>query len=152
MTSLSDVFKAYDIRGVVPDRLTPPQFRAIGMAVARFTGGPSLLVARDMRQSGAALSRAFADGARSEGVPVVDLGLASTDLLYFAAGSLDAPGAMFTASHNPARYNGLKLCQSGARPIGRDTGLAEIQHTAESILDDWGPAGPPDLDPDRLAP
>ncbi len=152
MTSLSDVFKAYDIRGVVPDQLNTTQFRAIGMAVARFTRAPSLLVARDMRESGIALSRAFADGARSEGVSVIDLGLASTDLLYFAAGSLDAPGAMFTASHNPARYNGLKLCLSGARPIGRDTGLADIQHTAEALLDAWGTEGPPELDPDGLAP
>ncbi len=152
MASLSDVFKAYDIRGVVPDQLNSTQFRAIGMAVARFTGDTTLLVARDMRESGVPLSRAFADGARSEGVSVIDLGLASTDLLYFAAGSLDAPGAMFTASHNPARYNGLKLCRSGARPIGRDTGLAEIQRTAESLLDSWGPGGPPELDPGRLAP
>jgi phosphomannomutase len=83
---------------------------------------------------------------------VIDLGLASTDLLYFAAGSLDAPGAMFTASHNPARYNGLKLCQAGARPIGRDTGLNEIQSTAESLLDEWGTSGPPRLDPSALAP
>ena len=103
-------------------------------------------MARDMRQSGVELSRAFADGARSEGVAVIDLGLASTDLLYFAAGSLDAPGAMFTASHNPARYNGIKLCLAGARPIGRDTGLAEIQATAEALLDEWGAGGPPDLD------
>src|ERR1700728_2460719 len=150
--SLSSVFKAYDIRGVVPDELNAEQFRAIGMAVARFTGGPTLLVARDMRESGVELSRAFADGARSEGVAVIDLGLASTDLLYFAAGSLDAPGAMFTASHNPARYNGLKLCPAGARPIGRDTGLDEIQSTAESLLDEWGSGGPPRLDPARLCP
>jgi phosphomannomutase len=152
MGSLSTVFKAYDIRGVVPDELNAEQFRAIGMAVARFTGGPRLLVARDMRESGVELARAFADGARSEGVAVTDLGLASTDLLYFAAGSLDAPGAMFTASHNPARYNGLKLCQSGARPIGRDTGLDEIQAIAESLLDEWGNSGPPPVDPNRLAP
>jgi phosphomannomutase len=152
MTSLSSVFKAYDIRGVVPDELNADQFRAIGMAVARFTGGPKLLVARDMRESGIELSRAFAEGARSEGVAVIDLGLASTDLLYFAAGSLDAPGAMFTASHNPAQYNGLKLCLAGARPIGRDTGLAEIQATAESLLEEWGSGGPPELDPRSLAP
>ena len=152
MTSLSSVFKAYDIRGVVPDELNADQFRAIGMAVARFTGGPELLVARDMRESGIELSRSFAEGARSEGVAVTDLGLASTDLLYFAAGSLDAPGAMFTASHNPARYNGLKLCLAGARPIGRDTGLAEIQATAESLLEEWGSGGPPELDPKSLAP
>jgi phosphomannomutase len=152
MTSLSSVFKAYDIRGLVPDELNAHQFRAIGMAVARFTGGPKLLVARDMRESGIELSRAFAEGARSEGVAVTDLGLASTDLLYFAAGSLDAPGAMFTASHNPAQYNGLKLCLAGARPIGRDTGLAEIQATAESLLAAWGSDGPPELDPASLAP
>jgi phosphomannomutase len=152
MSRLSDVFKAYDIRGVVPDQLDAAQFRAIGMAVARFTGAPTVLVARDMRDSGVELAGAFADGVRSEGTAVVDLGLASTDLLYFAAGSLDAPGAMFTASHNPARYNGLKLCQSGARPIGRDTGLDEIQATAEALLDSWGDAGPPALDPAGLAP
>src|SRR5664279_1650753 len=150
MVSLSTVFKAYDIRGIVPDELTALQFRAIGVAVARFTGAPTILVARDMRESGAALSEAFALGARSEGATVVDLGLASTDLLYFAAGSLDAPGAMFTASHNPAKYNGLKLCLSGARPIGRDTGLTEIQATAEGLLDDWGADGPPEPDPAGL--
>jgi phosphomannomutase len=152
MGSLSTVFKAYDVRGVVPDDLNADQFRAIGVAVARFTGAPRILVARDMRESGVELSRAFADGARSEGVAVTDLGLASTDLLYFAAGSLDAPGAMFTASHNPAKYNGLKLCLSGARPIGRDTGLVEIEATAEALLAEWGPDGPPATDPDRLAP
>src|SRR5580698_3805016 len=152
MTSLSDVFKAYDIRGLVPEQLNAEQFRAIGMAVARFTGSPTMLVARDMRESGVELSAAFADGVRSEGTAVIDLGLASTDLLYFAAGSLDAPGAMFTASHNPAQYNGLKLCLSGARPIGRDTGLAEIQATAEALLDTWGRGGPPVLDPERMAP
>ena len=100
-----------------------------------------------MRESGVELSEAFALGARSEGATVIDLGLASTDLLYFAAGSLDAPGAMFTASHNPAQYNGLKLCQAGARPIGRDTGLAEIQATAEALLDAWAADGPPTADP-----
>jgi phosphomannomutase len=150
MASLSHVFKAYDIRGVVPDDLNALQFRAIGVAVARFTGAPTILVARDMRESGVELSGAFALGARSEGADVVDLGLASTDMLYFAAGSLDAPGAMFTASHNPARYNGLKLCLSGARPIGRDTGLVEIQATAERLLDEWGTDGPPEPDPSTL--
>jgi phosphomannomutase len=146
MTSLSSVFKAYDIRGLVPDELNADQFRA------RFTGGPELLVARDMRESGVQLSAAFAEGVRSEGVAVIDLGLASTDLLYYAAGSLDAPGAMFTASHNPAQYNGLKLCLSGARPIGRDTGLVEIQATAEALLDEWGADGPPPVEPGSLAP
>src|SRR5271165_1133306 len=152
MADLSNVFKAYDVRGVVPDELNDTQFRAIGVATARFTGEDRLLVARDMRPSGVELAGAFGLGARSEGVTVVDLGLASTDLLYFAAGSLDAPGAMFTASHNPARYNGLKLCLSGARPIGRDTGLTEIQAMAEALLDEWGSTGPPELDPSELAP
>ena len=151
MSSLSHVFKAYDIRGVVPDDLNAVQFRAIGVAMARFAGAPRLLVARDMRESGVELAKAFSDGVRSEGVAVTDLGLASTDLLYFAAGKLDSPGAMFTASHNPARYNGLKLCLSGARPIGQDSGLAEIQATAEALLDEWGADGPPALDSGSLA-
>jgi phosphomannomutase len=109
--------------------------------MARFAGAPELLVARDMRQSGVELSQAFSDGVRAEGVSVTDLGLASTDFLYFAAGHLDAPGAMFTASHNPAQYNGLKLCLSGARPIGRDTGLADIQAEAEKLYGE--PVPPP---------
>src|ERR1700732_556912 len=134
MTRLANVFKAYDIRGVVPDDLNADQFRAIGVAMARFAGAPRLLVARDMRESGVELSKAFSDGVRSEGVAVTDLGMASTDFLYFASGRLEAPGAMFTASHNPAQYNGLKLCLSGARPIGRDTGLADIEAVAEELL------------------
>ncbi len=150
MTSLSNVFKAYDIRGIVPDELNALQFRAIGVAVARFADAPTILIARDMRDSGVELAEAFALGARSEGASIVDLGLASTDLLYYAAGSLDAPGAMFTASHNPAKYNGLKLCLSGARPIGRDTGLTQIQATAEMLLEAWAADGPPPTDPATL--
>src|SRR3984885_388572 len=134
MTRMDQVFKAYDVRGTVPDQLDATMCRAIGRAVARFAGAPEILVARDMRVSGVELSKAFSDGVRSEGVSVTDLGMASTDFLYFAAGHLDAPGAMFTASHNPARYNGLKMCLSGARPIGRDTGLADIQAGAEELL------------------
>jgi phosphomannomutase len=137
---MDQVFKAYDVRGTVPDQLDATMCRAIGRAMARFAGAPEILVARDMRESGVALSEAFSDGVRAEGVAVTDLGMASTDFLYFAAGRLDAPGAMFTASHNPARYNGMKLCLSGARPIGRDTGLAEIQTIAETVLDE--PPGP----------
>ncbi|MHB1716208.1 MAG: phosphohexomutase domain-containing protein [Acidimicrobiales bacterium] len=152
MTSLGDVFKAYDIRGTVPEQLDPLQFRAIGAAFARFAGAPTVLVARDMRESGVALSEAFSLGARSEGAAVIDLGLASTDLLYFASGMYDAPGAMFTASHNPARYNGCKLCLAGARPIGRDTGLAEIQATAEELLGEWSAGGAPPLAEADLAP
>ena len=134
MSRMDQVFKAYDIRGTVPDQLDAAMCQAIGRAMARFAGAPKILMARDMRQSGVELSKAFADGVRSEGVAVTDLGMASTDFLYFAAGKLDAPGAMFTASHNPAKYNGIKLCLSGARPIGRDTGLAEIEEMAESLL------------------
>jgi phosphomannomutase len=129
------VFKAYDIRGTVPDQLDSDLCRAIGSAVARFTGADRLLVVRDMRPSGVELSKAFSYGARALGTTVVDLGMASTDFLYFAAGTLDAPGAMFTASHNPAGYNGIKLCQAGARPIGQDTGLAEIQRLAIEYLE-----------------
>jgi phosphomannomutase len=144
MTRMDDVFKAYDVRGTVPDQLDATMCRAIGRAMARFAKAPEILIARDMRESGVALSEAFSDGVRAEGVAVTDLGMASTDFLYFAAGRLDAPGAMFTASHNPARYNGMKLCLSGARPIGRDTGLAEIQAIAETLLDEPpGPASAP---------
>ena len=134
MADPRDVFKAYDIRGTVPDQLDADLCRAVGAAVARFTKARRLLVARDMRPSGVELSRAFAEGARAEGTAVTDLGLASTDFLYFASGHLDAPGAMFTASHNPAEYNGIKLCLSGARPIGRDTGLTEIEAMTADLL------------------
>ncbi|MGH9081878.1 MAG: phosphomannomutase/phosphoglucomutase [Acidimicrobiales bacterium] len=133
MTGTGDVFKAYDIRGTVPDQLDAGLCRAVGAATARFTGARRLLVCRDMRPSGVELSAAFADGARAEGTAVTDLGMASTDFLYFASGTLDAPGAMFTASHNPASYNGIKLCLAGARPIGRDTGLAEIESLAAGL-------------------
>jgi phosphomannomutase len=128
------VFKAYDVRGIVPDQLDAAMCQAIGRAMARFAGTPQIAVCRDMRESGVELAAAFSDGVRSEGVDVTDLGMASTDFLYFSSGHLNAPGAMFTASHNPARYNGLKLCLSGARPIGRDTGLVEIETEAEKLL------------------
>jgi phosphomannomutase len=134
MSRFDTVFKAYDIRGTVPDQLDAGMARAIGAAFARFAGAPKVLIARDMRPSGIELSMAFADGVTAQGVDVVHLGLGSTDLLYFAAGAFDAPGVMFTASHNPAQYNGIKLCLAGARPIGADTGLAEIRKDAEAIL------------------
>ncbi|HXW31809.1 MAG TPA: phosphomannomutase/phosphoglucomutase [Acidimicrobiales bacterium] len=141
---LSDsVFKAYDIRGTVPDQLDAATCRSVGWAFARFADVPRLLVARDMRASGPELAASFTEGVRSAGVDVVDLGLASTDLLYFASGRLDAPGAMFTASHNPAAYNGIKLCLSGARPVGQDTGLATIKSMAADAPGgtDGGPRG-----------
>ncbi len=134
MGATSEVFKAYDIRGTVPAQIDASMCRAIGGAMARFTRAPRLLVARDMRESGAALSDAFAEGARAEGAAVTDLGMTSTDCLYFASGKLDAPAAMFTASHNPAAYNGVKLCLAGARPIGRDTGLREIEALTNELL------------------
>src|SRR5215203_246805 len=133
-SSMAAVFKAYDIRGIVPEQLGPDMVRRIGAAFASFAGAPTVLVARDMRPSGVELIAAFADGVMSQGVDVVDLGLASTDLVYYAAGSLDAPGAMFTASHNPAQYNGVKFCLGGARAVGQDTGLAAIKSTAAEVL------------------
>src|SRR4051812_39036123 len=139
MTALDPIFKAYDIRGTVPDQLDADIARRIGAAFARFAGAKRILVARDMRPSGVELTAAFVDGATGQGVDVVELGLASTDLVYFASGKLDAPGAMFTASHNPAQYNGIKLCLAGARPVGADTGLAEIKSIARSVLDGAGP-------------
>jgi phosphomannomutase len=134
MAGLDLVFKAYDVRGVVPEQLDARSCRAIGWSFARFAGTASVLVARDMRASGPELSGAFADGVRAAGCDVVDLGLASTDLLYFASGRLSAPGAMFTASHNPARYNGIKMCLAGAVPVSEDSGLDAIRNDAEEAL------------------
>ena len=135
MADLDAIFKAYDIRGTFPDQIDAGGCYAIGAAFARFAldeGGPvpEILVARDMRPSGVELAAAFSDGVRSQGVGVVDLGLASTDLVYFASGSRGAPGAMFTASHNPAQYNGIKFCLADARPVGADTGLDRVKELA----------------------
>jgi len=140
------IFKAYDVRGTVPDQFDTAMAGHIGAAFARFVkeGDPSstrVLVARDMRPSGVDMVDAFAEGAQSQGVDVVDLGLGSTDLLYFAAGSLDAAGAMFTASHNPAGYNGIKFCLSGARPVGEESGLMQIRDWAEAGLAPVGTRG-----------
>ncbi|MDA8072560.1 MAG: phosphomannomutase/phosphoglucomutase [Actinomycetota bacterium] len=131
---LDAIFKAYDVRGTVPDQLDSRTSRAIGEAFARFAGASRVVVGRDMRRSGEELAGAFAEGVRAAGVDVVDVGLVSTDLLYFASGHLDAPGAMFTASHNPAAYNGIKFCLAGARPVGQETGLADVQAMAAAIL------------------
>jgi phosphomannomutase len=132
--SLDAIFKAYDIRGTYPDQIDAEVVRRIGAAFARFAGAPTILMARDMRPSGVELCAAFAEGATSQGVDVVDLGLASTDLIYYASGKLDAPGAMFTASHNPAGYNGIKLTLAGAKPVGEDTGLHDIKAMAAELL------------------
>jgi phosphomannomutase len=135
MSPLDAVFKAYDIRGTVPEQLDADMCRAIGAAFARFAGAPRVLVGHDMRPSGEELVAAFCDGARREGVDVAQLGLVSTDLVYFASGRYDAPGVMFTASHNPAQYNGIKLCLAGARPVGEDTGLGDVKAVASAILE-----------------
>jgi phosphomannomutase len=130
--SLDGVFKAYDIRGVYPDEIDETLVRRIGNAFAHFTGAQHLVVGRDMRSSSEPLAAAFIEGATLAGADVTDVGLASTDLVYFASGCLDAPGAMLTASHNPANYNGIKLCRAGAAPIGEQTGLQQIKEIVSS--------------------
>ena len=129
--AMDAIFKAYDIRGTVPDQLDAALMARIGAAFARFaadtTGASSILIAHDMRPSGPEFAESFARGATGQGVDVVHLSLASTDLLFFAAGRFDMPGAMLTASHNPAQYNGVKLCLAGAKPIGAETGLFVIR-------------------------
>jgi len=137
---LDVIVKAYDVRGTVPEQLNGDVAHALGVGFARFVNAPRLLVGRDMRPTGPELVQAFIRGANEQGVDVIDLGLTSTDLVYFAAGSLDAPGAMFTASHNPAQYNGVKFCLSGAKAVGQDTGLAAIKATAADVLSGLGPA------------
>jgi phosphomannomutase len=121
------IFKAYDIRGVVPDDLDENAAEAVGAAFVRLEGAPGVVIAYDMRVSSPGLAAAFARGAAAQGADVINAGLGSTDLLYYGSGSLGLPGAMITASHNPARYNGIKLCRAGARPVGAETGLREIQ-------------------------
>ncbi|MEQ0560263.1 phosphomannomutase/phosphoglucomutase [Amycolatopsis sp. NEAU-NG30] len=133
MPDLSGIVKAYDIRGVVGEQLDAALVRDFGAAFALLIKpeAPSVVIGHDMRDSSPSLAAAFADGVTSQGLDVVSIGLASTDQLYFASGSLNLPGAMFTASHNPAKYNGIKLCRAGASPVGQDTGLAEIRDTVE---------------------
>lgn len=135
-SSLDAIFKAYDVRGVYPDELDESVARRVGNAFVGFTGAARVLVARDARPSGEALVAAFTEGATLAGADVVDLGIGSTDLVYFASGHFDAPGAMFTASHNPARYNGIKLCRAGAAPVGQETGLDQIKAAvADGLLE-----------------
>src|SRR3954454_13379367 len=132
---LSSIVKAYDVRGVVPDQWDEDVARALGAGFAELvdaeSGETTVVPAHGRRESSVPLSRAFAEGVISRGVDVIEAGLGSTDLLYFAAGSLDVPGAMFTASHNPAQYNGIKMCRAGAAPIGQESGLAQIRELAE---------------------
>ncbi|GAA1861730.1 phosphomannomutase/phosphoglucomutase [Myceligenerans crystallogenes] len=145
---LTQIIKAYDVRGTVPDQFSPEVARAIGAAFARVVvlraagGGaadaatrPGVVVGHDMRESGPELVAAFAQGLTDAGADVTNIGLCSTDGLYHASGVLNLPGAMFTASHNPAEYNGIKLCRAGAAPVGQETGLAEVRELAQGYLD-----------------
>jgi len=133
-SSLDVIFKAYDIRGVYPDQLDEGVARSVGNAFVAFTGADRVVVGRDMRPSSEPLAAAFVEGATLAGADVVDLGLASTDLCWFASGHLEAPAAMFTASHNPSEYGGIKLSRAGAAPVGEETGLAQIKAAVESGL------------------
>ncbi|WP_433375022.1 phosphomannomutase/phosphoglucomutase [Actinoplanes sp. CA-142083] len=141
MSDLSKIVKAYDVRGTVPDQFNESVARALGTAfveMLRESGdnADQIVIAHDMRESGPGLSAAFGRGANAAGAAVLSIGLASTDELYYASGALGLPGAMFTASHNPAQYNGIKLCRSGAKPVGQDSGLAVVRRRAEELLRD----------------
>jgi len=129
--NLDRIFKAYDVRGVVPDELDAELAHQIGAAFAEWTSLPTILIGRDCRLSSPELATAISDGARAFGADVIDLGLASTDLVYFASGSLDMPAVMITASHNPKEYNGIKFCLPGARPVGEESGLREVRGLVE---------------------
>ncbi|MFJ9132003.1 phosphomannomutase/phosphoglucomutase [Streptomyces sp. NPDC102256] len=147
---LSQLVKAYDVRGVVPDQWDEPLAELFGAAFVQVTGADAIVIGHDMRPSSPGLSRAFARGAAARGVDVTEIGLCSTDQLYYASGAFTLPGAMFTASHNPARYNGIKMCRAGAAPVGQDTGLSEIRRLAESWLDSGAPAPAPDAKPGTI--
>ncbi|MFE5895597.1 phosphomannomutase/phosphoglucomutase [Streptomyces sp. NPDC056462] len=137
---LSQLVKAYDVRGVVPDQWDESLAELFGAAFVRVTGASAIVIGHDMRPSSPGLSRAFARGAATQGVDVTEIGLCSTDQLYYASGALNLPGAMFTASHNPAQYNGIKMCRAGAAPVGQDTGLTEIRELVEG----WSESGAPE--------
>ena len=128
---LEPIFKAYDVRGVYPEQFDEDAAYRIGRAFASWAKAEQIVLGRDCRLSSPAMSEAFAAGVTAVGVGIVDIGLATTDMVYFASGRLSLPGAMFTASHNPPEYNGLKLCLSGARPVGIESGLAEVRDLAE---------------------
>ncbi|MCX4915112.1 MULTISPECIES: phosphomannomutase/phosphoglucomutase [unclassified Streptomyces] len=147
---LSQLVKAYDVRGVVPDQWDEPLAELFGAAFVQVTGADAIVIGHDMRPSSPGLSRAFARGAAARGVDVTEIGLCSTDQLYYASGAFTLPGAMFTASHNPARYNGIKMCRAGAAPVGQDTGLSEIRRLVESWLDSGAPAPAPDAKPGTI--
>lgn len=137
---LSQLVKAYDVRGVVPDQWDEPLAELFGAAFTEVTGADAIVVGHDMRPTSPGLSGAFARGAAGRGADVTMIGLCSTDQLYYASGALDLPGAMFTASHNPAQYNGIKMCRAGAAPVGQDTGLADIR----TLVEEWSETGAPE--------
>ncbi|NEC67423.1 phosphomannomutase/phosphoglucomutase [Streptomyces sp. SID9727] len=137
---LSQLVKAYDVRGVVPDQWDEKLAGLFGAAFVEVTGADAIVIGHDMRPTSPALSGAFARGAAERGADVTMIGLCSTDQLYYASGALDLPGAMFTASHNPAQYNGIKMCRAGAAPVGQDTGLAEIR----ALAGEWSEKGAPE--------
>ncbi|MFF3546101.1 phosphomannomutase/phosphoglucomutase [Streptomyces platensis] len=139
MTDLSQIVKAYDVRGVVPAQWDEPLAELFGAAFVEITAADAIVIGHDMRPSSPGLSDAFARGAAARGADVTQIGLCSTDELYFASGSLGLPGAMFTASHNPAQYNGIKMCRAGAAPVGQDTGLADIRALVERWSDEGAP-------------
>ncbi|MGT2528705.1 phosphomannomutase/phosphoglucomutase [Streptomyces nojiriensis] len=138
----SNIVKAYDVRGVVPDEWDEPLAELFGAAFVEVTAATAIVIGHDMRPSSPGLSAAFARGAAARGVDVTLIGLCSTDQLYYASGSLNLPGAMFTASHNPAKYNGIKMCRAGAAPVGQDTGLSQIRELVEKWTDEGAPATP----------
>jgi phosphomannomutase len=142
VSDLDKIFKAYDVRGVVPDELDEDVAEAIGAAFVRLTGAKTIVTLHDMRTSSPPLAEALGRGAAAQGADVIHGGLGSTDMVYYASGALDMPGAMITASHNPARYNGIKLCKAGAKPVGIETGLAEIKAMVEAGVPGYdGPPG-----------
>ncbi|WP_030194126.1 phosphomannomutase/phosphoglucomutase [Streptomyces sp. NRRL S-87] len=140
---LSQIIKAYDVRGVVPDQWDETLAELFGAAFVQVTQATAIVIGHDMRPSSPGLAAAFGRGAAARGADVTEIGLCSTDQLYFASGHLGLPGAMFTASHNPAQYNGIKMCRAGAAPVGQDTGLAEIRTLVEGWLEDGAPAPVP---------
>ncbi|MFF1422461.1 phosphomannomutase/phosphoglucomutase [Streptomyces sp. NPDC058280] len=140
MADLSQIVKAYDVRGVYPDQLDDQLAELFGAAFVEVTEAEAIVIGHDMRPSSPGLASSFARGAVSRGADATIIGLCSTDQLYYASGDMNLPGAMFTASHNPARYNGIKMCRAGAAPVGQDTGLAEIRALVEGWLADAPPA------------
>ncbi|PNE42591.1 MULTISPECIES: phosphomannomutase/phosphoglucomutase [Streptomyces] len=140
MTDLAQIVKAYDVRGVVPDQWDETLAELFGAAFVEVTGADAIVIGHDMRPSSPGLAGAFGRGAAARGADVTEIGLCSTDELYYASGALNLPGAMFTASHNPAQYNGIKMCRAGAAPVGQDTGLADIR----ALVERWNADGAPE--------